>query len=147
MGAFLAIYVRVPVNVDLSVCLARYGEAFGEPNSEFRGIVLSPLQYDGSAPDDLEAVSAELNTDVLLLGFCGITNRFLFHHWRAGRRLRALEYLGMDTKYEWDLDEGEPEPWEPESFGALRAGRLVQDIEAHGAAELAAEFYRLPGWS
>lgn len=151
MGAFLAIYVGVPVAPHVSLRLAGYGEAFGEPGSDFCGVELSVVRYQTAARGefaDLAALSTELDADVLLVGFCGITNWFRFGHWRAGRRLRALEYVGMDpTVYNWKLDEGAPEPWEPESFGALRAGRLEQDLDAHGAAALAAGFYRLPGWS
>ncbi|QDU23738.1 hypothetical protein [Urbifossiella limnaea] len=150
MGTFLAIYVRVPVAPHVSHRLARYGEAVGEPGSDFCGVELSVVRYQTAARGefaDLAALSTELDTNALLLGFCGITNWFRFGHWRAGRRLRALESVGGDSGSEWKLDEGAPEPWEPESFGALRAGRLEQDIDAHGAAESAARFYRLPGWA
>jgi len=150
VGAFMAIYVRVPMDADVSVVLTPYGEAFDEPGSEFCGVVVPPLQYDGATRDesaDLAALSAEFDTDVLLLGFCNITNWFLFHHWWAGRRLRALTYGGLDEKHEWDLAEGEPEPWEAKSFFDLLMGLSIQDIEAHGAAKAAAEFYHLPQWS
>lgn len=174
MGTLLAIHVRAPQSPTLAARLARYGTAFTEPGSEFCAAELS--RYDGPTEADLAdlaALSAELNTDVLWLGFSSVTDAFQFHRWRSGRRVRALAF-GCGEQGVWELAAGDPEPWEREALfdphvlaiwseGAdaaaaaelrrvwaaaeVRAGRTDPSIDARESARAVAAFYRLPGWS
>jgi hypothetical protein len=154
--------------------LARYGTAFTESGSDFCGVELTrtagPTEADLT---HLAALSSELGTDVLWLGFSSVSDAFRFHHWQSGRPVRALAF-GCREQGVWELAEGTPEPWEREglfdphvlaiwSEGAseaeaaelrrvwaaaeVRAGRTAPSIDARESARAVAAFYRLPGWS
>src|SRR6202030_3489334 len=91
VGTMFAIHVRAPKTKSLSARLAQYGPAFTESGLEFCAVDL-PIREGPSDSDlaDLRALSRELDTDVLWLGFSSPSDSFRFHHWRSGREVRAL---------------------------------------------------------
>jgi hypothetical protein len=171
MGTLNAIYVRA-TEQQSAILRATYPTAYTERGSEF--YVIEQARTAFTPPEDqLADLSANLGTDVLWLTSQTNSDAFRFHHWRAGKQLRALVY-GYIEQFVWEAVEGEPEPWEREAFfdprqlkdalkGATRkeaaelkriwreaelaVGRTTPSIAAGEAAESVAEFYRLPGWS
>jgi len=175
VGTLFAIHVRASKTNSLAARLARYGPAFTESGSEFCAVEL--FRYDGPSDDelaDLGALSRELDTDVLWLGFSSVSDSFRFHHWRSGREVRALAFGWFKEQGVWELAEGVPEPWERSAFflprtlaiwseeadedeaqemrrvwaaAEVRVGRIIPPIDARESARAVAKFYGLPGWS
>lgn len=175
MGTLFAIHVRAPKTSALSARLAPYGPALTESGSEFCAVELS--RFDGPSDGelvDLSGLSRELDTDVLWLGFCSVSDSFRFHHWRSGREVRALAFGWFKEQGLWELAEGDPEPWERSAFflprtlaiwseeakeaeaqemrrvwaaAEVRAGRIIPPIDARESARAVAKFYGLPGWT
>lgn len=172
MGTLNAIYVRAPEPAKAAVVRAKHATAFTEPGSAFYAV-----EQAGFEPPEAELarLSAELDTDVLWLGFQSVVDAFQFHRWRSGRHLRALVFgcHGPEERT-WERADGEPEAWEraaifdPEHLAhalkyasgdeaeelrriwreaEITPGRMEPNIDAREVARAAAEFYRLPGWS
>jgi hypothetical protein len=175
MGTLFAIHVRASKTDRLSARLARYGPAFTESGSAFCAVELS--RFDGPSVNELAdfcALSRELDTDVLWLGFCSVSDSFRFHHWKSGREVRALAFGWFKEQGLWEQAEGDPEPWERSAFflprtlaiwseeadeaeaqemrrvwaaAEVRADRVIPPIDARESARAVATFYELPGWS
>jgi hypothetical protein len=116
VSTFNAFYIRKQATDDetRSAILRLYPKAAVLDFTNFLGGILS--SGDIEPPEDkLSALSAQLATDVIWIGYSTVTESFLFHHWRTGSVLRVL-YYGCAKEGTWDRVEGQPEPWECEYF-------------------------------
>ncbi len=171
MGTLNAIYVRATGQQAVAL-REEYPTAYTEPGLEFYAVEQPQTAWTPPV-DELAALSARMDTDVLWISFQSAADAFRFHHWRSGKHLRALIYAYVEQGV-WERVEGDPEPWEREAFfdpaslklwreGAdpveaeeleriwhhaeIAIGRTVPSIDARESARAVAEFYRLPGWS
>jgi hypothetical protein len=171
MGTLNAIYVRT-TGEQRALLRAEYPTARTERGLEFH-VIEQPRTAFNPPEDELAALSARLDTDVLWLTFQSAADAFRFHHWRSGKHLRSLVYAYVEQCV-WERVEGEPEPWEREAFfdprqladvlkdakkkaatelrrfwqkAEVAVGRTVPILAAREAARSVAEFYHLPGWS
>lgn len=171
MGTLNAIYVRATRSQSELLRMA-YPRARTERGREFY-VVEQPRTEFNPPEDELAGLSARLDTDVLWVSFQSAADAFRFHHWRAGKHLRALIYA-YEEQGVWERVEGEPEPWEHEAFfsswqlesaladaskkeaaslrrvwrdATLVVGQTVPFIAGREAAQAVAEYYHLPGWS
>ena len=110
MGTHNAFYVRKLGSEDATRAevLSLYPQAQIQVLPDFIGAILS---RDDLVPPEqrLAEVSARLGTDVIWLGYQTTAESFVFHHWRNGSRVRALEY-GCAREGTWDRVEGQAEP-------------------------------------
>jgi hypothetical protein len=171
MGTLNAIYVRATEQQRL-VLRKEYPRAKTERGLDFF-VIEQPRTAFNPPEDELAALSARLDTDVLWITYQSAADAFAFHHWRSGKHLRSLVY-GYVEQFVWERVEGAPEQWERDAFfdprrladalegaspkeatelrriwreGELVVGRNVPTIAAWDAAHAVAEHYRLPGWS
>lgn len=174
MSTLFAIYVRAPGSDMLAARLARHGSLINDPPSEFTCVELS--RYDGPSDADLAelaSLSADLDADVIWLGYTSVSESFRYHHWRSGQMVRALAYRWIPPEEGWDLAEGEPEPWEGAAFfhpsdidtwprpaddaeretmrhvlltGEIRAGLIFPSVDARVTSRMVAEYFGFPGW-
>jgi hypothetical protein len=85
-----------------------------EQEKDFVRVNIGP--YASEVPStDLERLSSNFSTDVIWVRFHSGTETFEFHHWRAGKALRALVF-GLYEERTWERVEGSAEPWERKAF-------------------------------
>jgi hypothetical protein len=171
MGTLNAIYIRA-TRQQVAALRKEYPAARTERGLAFY-VIEQPRTAFNPPEDELAALSARFDTDVLWITFQSAADAFAFHHWQSGKHLRSLVYAYAEWGV-WERVEGEPEPWEREAFfdlrrladalegagrkeaaqlrriwreGELAVGRSAPMIAAWDAAHSVAEHYRLPGWS
>ena len=137
MGTWNAFYIKAQQD-DGAVTTAvreRFPDAEIEASTQFVGIRMKDDAFE--APEsDLSALSARLDTDVIWLSFQSTVDAFQFHHWRAGKRVRALVYGCFQEERMWERAEGEPEPWEREVFFSRRG---LEHLLKYAGSELERE--------
>lgn len=129
MGTWNAFYVKASANDSAAIgaIRARFPAAELESTTEFIGARMPDDAFE--APErDLSDLSSKLKSDVLWLGFQSAVDAFQFHHWRAGKRLRTLVYGCFCEERTWERIEGEPEPWEPDVFSALKTFSVLSNL-------------------
>jgi hypothetical protein len=127
--------------------LSLYPKARIEVTADFIGGVLSD---DDTVPPEqaLSELSAKQETDVIWVTYQTTAESFIFHHWRAGKQLRALWY-GCGNEGTWERVEGRAEPWERDAFwddeatGSLKKGQTEPAVSSEDAVHAVMEHYGL----
>src|SRR5437868_14237333 len=93
LSTYNAFYVgkRAAEDTAREAILSLYPKARIEVTEDFIGAVLSD---DVVEPPEqtLSELSAKLETDVIWVTYQTTAESFIYHHWRAGKQLRALWY-------------------------------------------------------
>lgn len=149
MSTYNAFYVRKKTADDAirEAILSLYPKARIEVTRDFVGGVLSD---DDAAPLEqaLSELSAKQETDVIWVTYQTTAESFIFHHWRAGKQLRALWY-GCASEGTWERVEGRAEPWERGAFwddeatGSLKKGQTDPMVSSQDAVHAVMEHYGL----
>lgn len=155
MGGHNALWLERPqlgstVEGNIASMLALFAEAkdllWGEEsNSSWPEIVtvkrwlLIDAPFGGAGAVEVEPVIELLTKETGGEGFYitwhSSADTFTYCHWRAGKRLRTLEYTYADPNDcghkspVWTIAEGEPESWEQEVFFTKQ--RLKRELSAH----------------
>jgi len=85
MGTCNAFYVKAGANDEAatSAIRARFPEAKIDSSQSFLGVRMPDDAFE--APEaELAALSSQLSTDVIWLGFQSVVDAFQFHHWISG---------------------------------------------------------------
>jgi hypothetical protein len=149
LSTYNAFYVRKKTDDDATreAILILYPKARIEVTADFIGGVLSD---DDAAPPEqaLSGLSAKQETDVIWVTYQTTAESFIFHHWRAGKQLRALWY-GCADEGTWERVEGRAEPWERGAFwddeatGSLKKGQTEPMVSSEDAVHAVMEHYGL----
>ena len=129
MGAWSAFYVRAENGGALSTIRGLFPDAEIESTPAFIGAKM-PCEALEAPESSLAALSAQLGTDVIWLGFQSTVDAFQFHHWRSGQHVRALVYGCFQDERTWERVYGEREPWEREVLFNQRELERVLDYAA-----------------
>lgn len=172
MGTLNAIYVRAGDARTVAAVRASYPAACSEPGTSFLAID-QPTDRFRCPDDELQALSAQLKTEVIWLSFQSAVDAFQYHHWSDGKHLRSLVYGCFQNEREWERVEGTPQPWEASVFfgdldralqfrvsvegrrqieriyreNLIEVGASEPSLDARESAHGVAEFFKLPGWS
>src|SRR4051812_43341069 len=116
MGTWNGFYVRreqPDVAIEAAI-RGRFPQAIVEHSPKFSGARMPDEAYE--PPErELAALSSQLATDVIWLGFQSTVDAFLFGHWRAGAPVRTLVH-GCREEAVWERAEGAPQDWERSVF-------------------------------
>jgi hypothetical protein len=170
MGSSLDLYIRCECQ-DEHVLLKR-----AHPQLEYdEGAVFArlPLLTDERYyPGDVQAFAAQLEREVIYMGFSSVSDSLQFTHCVPGKILRHLQYGCYVEQGLWEEVEGEPESWEQSAFfdpkdfksdptddpdfvadrrRIFEAQRVVKNetlhmVDARESARAAAVHYRFTGW-
>ncbi len=148
MSTYNAFFVRKRATDDATreAIVSLYPKARIEVTDNFIGGVLSDDDFE--PPERLLELSAMLETDVIWVMYQSTAESFIYHHWRAGKELRALWY-GCADEGTWNRVEGEEEPWERDAFwhdgaaGSLKKGQTEPMVSSVDAVHAVLEHYGL----
>jgi hypothetical protein len=173
MGTLNAFYIRAHGDAVLKAIHSMFPEAVIDRGEDFLGVTLPGEVVEPPPLNELAQLSSKFETELIWLSFRSFVDAFQFYHWRRGSLRRSLVYGCYETD-EWNLVEGQPEPWESEAFfGTPMLHFLVTEarteeekrdyermwhdkqitpgseepfIDARESARSAAKYYNFPGW-
>ncbi len=173
MGTMNAVYVRKTDSDASEALLAKYRAAHTETDTDFFAVPQPDQQYQCPERQLLD-LSAKLHTDVIWLSFQSTVDAFQFHHWCSGKHMRSIVYGCFERERTWERVEGDPEPWERQTFfnprhleialkyakdaterrelqriyreAELSPGREEPSLDARECTWRVAEHFRFPGW-
>jgi hypothetical protein len=149
MSTLNAFYLRKRATEEATraAIVSLYPNARIEVTKDFIGGVLSDDAVE--LPEQaLSELSAKLETDVIWVTYQTTAESFIYHHWRAGKQLRALWY-GCANEGTWERVEGRAEPWERDAFwddeasGSLKKGQTEPMVSSEDAVHAVMEHYGL----
>jgi hypothetical protein len=171
MGTWNAFYVKAKTSQAAQAIQERFAAARIDSSGEFMGVRMPDEAFE-PPESELAELSKRLETDAIWLGFQSAVDAFQFHHWLAGKRLRSLVFGCFGPERTWERAEGNPEPWERDTFfdprfleipleyaaseqekqelsriwreAEILPGREEPSLDSRGCAHKIARYYHLP---
>lgn len=128
MGSWAGLLVRCTNEESFNAFRARYPTALRVESSSF-----AVSRIDGTKrvhPVEVDALSADLDAEVILLVYTSVTESIQYTRSVRGLSARHLQCGMWREQGVWEAVEGTPEPWEREAFyGSVDLEEMLEFVE------------------